>query len=896
MDLVHGDHKSAGASKNQEAARQKLGSESSLTALAKGFLHEVSQPVAGIAQIVGLKEPQKTRHQESQGTAFAIGAFAGQAADFVLATAIARRIPGCASSMLAATVGGGLLGFVSPLASSENTLADRFRKGLVGAATVAVLETTGSRNMRFASTTGLLHHALHESFSGALAGVATVQLDSKFKTGQWVGCSTSLEAALGWGITGGVSTVLATGLAKSLEKGAKLLPEVDFNHKMERSKFCFDKTLNYNLKESIESSIQRNEREVTAQIIGRTQRETGPMPEAVLGGPPSSHEKLELKPKSIDLRQDMSGLIEKISTRKEPILEVLSGPAVEKEFVVHKIRGCSTEICVAIELLPEIEKIRELRTLGGRLSEFDAVEFHRVIEKWTPEYASTILPEQLPLFLNELPNQKLIKEIYLLPQRSGDGMLAYALSPSKIIAWEFNQSPEATLRWMLAHEWAHLADFQGTWKGIFELAAKYEEHGYNARDYAKTNLQENWAVHLGEELMHRDPDFACVLAEKAPFRAYVLARALKEQIANNGSSFASASNASFARRADYVQAIAEEEIRKVLPSLFNGNKWRNLAGVTSFLQALAEKREDLAEQLISRQFVESWLPPDQQSSQQPLSKLLSKMHDRVRNQHCLEMVASSMPAIAVKGIEELASRGADPKLVQSLIEQTLERGEKFAETTLRLFEFNRIDSRYLPGEAVASLVLHSDADWLSQEALSVLLSHGKEQIEKWSPAAQDLIFERGREIVKAAGNFAGEAERKIFHAMYDRTASWMASPSRRSIEFLIEQLHSGNRLSDSAMLIVSHVKDPEARLEALKVLQMKIDAGILGDHFGVWLKEFTHDLPPVAREEVLVEAVNQQALARRRKIFEDMRLAAKEGDEAWILNAFRRVKMSESAA
>ena len=59
------------------------------------------------------------------------------------------------------------------------------------------------------------------------------------------------------------------------------------------------------------------------------------------------------------------------------------------------------------------------------------------------------------------------------------------------------------------------------------LAAQLECDGYYAREYAK-HPGENWAVHLGEQLMGLSGANLWTFAHSAPLRAVVLARALRE--------------------------------------------------------------------------------------------------------------------------------------------------------------------------------------------------------------------------------------------------------------------------------------------------------------------------------------------------------------------------------
>ncbi len=52
----------------------------------------------------------------------------------------------------------------------------------------------------------------------------------------------------------------------------------------------------------------------------------------------------------------------------------------------------------------------------------------------------------------------------------------------------------------------------------------------NACDYARSNYCENWAVHLGEEILAAEPGRMISMLEYAPLRASLLSRALRDSL------------------------------------------------------------------------------------------------------------------------------------------------------------------------------------------------------------------------------------------------------------------------------------------------------------------------------------------------------------------------------
>jgi len=148
------------------------------------------------------------------------------------------------------------------------------------------------------------------------------------------------------------------------------------------------------------------------------------------------------------------------------------------------------------------------------------------------------LPEHFVAALDCIPDSSLIQRLRLFNhpcpaekehrRMSGDPSMVVlaAAFPSGDVAF-YRCERTSDLRSSLTHEWAHLVKYRCPLESeMFRLAEELEKFGYHARDRAFVNNEENFAVHLGEEFLHRD--FACFqrLAENAPVRTMVIGQAL----------------------------------------------------------------------------------------------------------------------------------------------------------------------------------------------------------------------------------------------------------------------------------------------------------------------------------------------------------------------------------
>ena len=161
------------------------------------------------------------------------------------------------------------------------------------------------------------------------------------------------------------------------------------------------------------------------------------------------------------------------------------------------------------------------------------------------QYRDRALPEDIAAGLRNLPKPDVFRRINVLDEESVASEFLRQKDPSHRSAAESTNEGETNfykprlnkfLEEDIFHEWAHIAK----WKHpelsyMFDLAAKVEENGHNAHPYAKTNIDENFAVHTAEALGNPDIAQARTFAEQAPLRSAVILKFLKDAMDANPS-------------------------------------------------------------------------------------------------------------------------------------------------------------------------------------------------------------------------------------------------------------------------------------------------------------------------------------------------------------------------
>src|SRR5262249_44729684 len=133
-----------------------------------------------------------------------------------------------------------------------------------------------------------------------------------------------------------------------------------------------------------------------------------------------------------------------------------------------------------------------------------------------------------------------------------DFQAAASASPEGVITF-YAPHRHGSLREMLFHEWSHLVKFKlADESTLFDMAARLEKDGYFGSQYSKFSNHENFAVHMGEELLHWDADTFAALATSAPLRAAIFGRALARTFNTTPPWARSIYSEQFSARLDYL--------------------------------------------------------------------------------------------------------------------------------------------------------------------------------------------------------------------------------------------------------------------------------------------------------------------------------------------------------
>lgn len=270
---------------------------------------------------------------------------------------------------------------------------------------------------------------------------------------------------------------------------------------------------------------------------------------------PSAHliGNIHMDAEDYSLTSDVSHLIE--STSIAPTTYKMTKPGMPDQhfettepFKFYKLKGIDTRIGLPADFADSLEKIRRSRFQSAGMEGFERDQFDASRSAHLHGYDSAILPEQMAYFLRELPNPSLVKEVLLIPQADAKAGAAVDLDiPGRVQLFGFKRFLDpyidtAEAPFYLRHEWSHLAERENdSLSSAFKVAHNLESKGFFAHKTAVDNPSEDWAVHLGENLMDSDAHKFLETVERAPLRSLVLLQSLKEQLARGtesvGSSF-----------------------------------------------------------------------------------------------------------------------------------------------------------------------------------------------------------------------------------------------------------------------------------------------------------------------------------------------------------------------
>ncbi|MBI4533744.1 MAG: hypothetical protein HY711_07330 [Candidatus Melainabacteria bacterium] len=210
---------------------------------------------------------------------------------------------------------------------------------------------------------------------------------------------------------------------------------------------------------------------------------------------------------------------------------------------IYEVEGHSTKIVIPEEFAKALDEVRQLRYFGKDPSMAPAAErpFAERLQVrrrlLANPFRDSALPEDFIPLLDGLPDRSLVRRLVLVNHvNPEDPWIQQTYQPDFKAAATASRTADITfycpqrdqvLRSTVFHEWAHLVKFKLADESyLFDLAAELEKDGYYASTYSRRNMDENFAVHMGEQLLHHDADFFVTVAGEAPLRSAIFGRAL----------------------------------------------------------------------------------------------------------------------------------------------------------------------------------------------------------------------------------------------------------------------------------------------------------------------------------------------------------------------------------
>ena len=235
----------------------------------------------------------------------------------------------------------------------------------------------------------------------------------------------------------------------------------------------------------------------------------------------------------------------------------------------YQVAGHSTRIQIREPYARALDEVRQIRNAIDAVSQQAKTPTRQAEVKLLRDklgdhpLADRALPEDFIPLLDELPDRSLVKKLVIVDQASPDDawmsqvykpdfQAAASASPEGVITF-YAPHRHGSLREMLFHEWSHLVKFKlADESTLFDMAARLEKDGYFGSQYSKFSNHENFAVHMGEELLHWDADTFAALATSAPLRAAIFGRALARTFNTTPPWARSIYSEQFSARLDYL--------------------------------------------------------------------------------------------------------------------------------------------------------------------------------------------------------------------------------------------------------------------------------------------------------------------------------------------------------
>lgn len=268
---------------------------------------------------------------------------------------------------------------------------------------------------------------------------------------------------------------------------------------------------------------------------------------------------------------------------------------------VHVYRYGPTEIIVPDNYAGPMKKVAEFRVAADGADAAGRREIATRILGPDIELANRALPEDFIPSLQASPAQGIARRIILMnthntedfihQQRLGDDTWhsAASSSPNRDISF-YRRNVDIYLHSDFGHEWAHIfKDQQPLSSALFDNAFALKSNSHIQRPHAAIDPNERFAVNLGEEFLHPDPDVFINLCSAAPVDAVIFAQALRPVVAASESPF----KAHHQARIDHVDRHVLPEAQQKLLEIAGGSDHTQIDPALRLLLHLGT-REQLA--------------------------------------------------------------------------------------------------------------------------------------------------------------------------------------------------------------------------------------------------------------------------------------------------------------
>jgi hypothetical protein len=271
---------------------------------------------------------------------------------------------------------------------------------------------------------------------------------------------------------------------------------------------------------------------------------------------------------------------------------------------VYRFPGLTAEIVVPSDYARILDeaRLRRLHPPEPVYKSYEAMKYETMAANDNRKFKhdNRILPEEIAQMIKQMPQPDLVTSIQLLDHYSpwdlqknyenraeaeakgikripdddfiagADAVIGDDRDYGRIRFFKGATNDPHHMQWLTAHEWSHLVQNDPAFKA-FEQAAKLERRGFYERPYARENDDENWAVHFGERFLSASGERFSELPEKAPARTLVMAKALRNMLAQRKDN-PSPRHQEFLARAQAAEDIATRRLQEgILADVASGN-------------------------------------------------------------------------------------------------------------------------------------------------------------------------------------------------------------------------------------------------------------------------------------------------------------------------------------